>query len=388
MKSYKRGYINVDLNKIQHNIASIQKNLSPETQLILVVKADGYGHGAVPISKEFETLSGVWGYGVASVEEAVALRREGIIKPVLVLGAVFPDQYTTVIKEDISLNVYSSAMAMELLRVAQDLGKPASIHIKIDTGMSRLGFDCSDSSVESILQIGTHEWASIEGIFTHFASADDSDKTFTVEQHKRFTGMVSDLERAGATFTMKHCGNSATGIDLPEYGMNMVRVGIAMYGLYPSEDVGRGDVDLKPALSLHSTIASVRTLEEGMAVSYGSTYVAESDRRIATVPLGYADGYPRSLSSKGYVLVHGKKAPILGRICMDQMMIDITDIPEADYLSSVTLIGSEASMEITVEELGDISGEFNYEFICGLGKRIPRNYVRDGEVVEQVDYFT
>lgn len=388
MKSYNRGHIQVDLNNIQHNIASIQENLSSDTQLMLVVKADGYGHGAIPIAKEFQSLSYVWGYGVASVEEAVALRGAGITKPVLVLGAVFPDQYATVVKESISLNVYGKAMAMELLSVASELEKPASIHIKIDTGMSRLGFDSSDASTESIVHIGTHKWASIEGIFTHFACADEVDKSFTKEQHQRFTQMVSLLEDKGLTFPMKHCGNSATSLDLPEYGMNMVRVGIALYGLYPSPEVDHDSVSLQPALSLHSTIASIRELKKGTPVSYGSTYVSDSDRRIATVPIGYADGYPRSLSSKGYVLIHGQKAPIMGRICMDQMMVDITHIPEADYLSPVTLIGREDSMEITVEELGELSGKFNYEFICGLGKRIPRNYVKDGMIVDQIDYFS
>lgn len=388
MKSYNRGYIQVNLDNIQHNIESMRENLSKDTQLMLVVKADGYGHGAVPVAKELEALSYVWGYGVASVEEAVALRHSGITKPVLVLGAVFPDQYTTVIQENISLNVYSEAMAMELLKVAEGLNTPVHIHIKIDTGMARLGFDCTSKSVECIRCIVNHKYAVADGIFTHFASADDSNKSFTKEQHELFTSVVSDLESIGGTFAMKHCGNSATGIDLPEYGMNMVRVGIAMYGLYPSKEVNHVEVDLRPALSLHSTIASVRELKKGMAVSYGSTYVAEADSRIATVPLGYADGYPRSLSNTGYVLVHGRKAPILGRICMDQMMIDITDIPEADYLSPVTFIGSDGSEHISVEELSDLSGKFNYEFICGLGKRIPRTYARDGIVVEQVDYFS
>lgn len=388
MKIYNRGYLQVDLNNIQHNIVAMKNNLLSDTQLMLVVKADGYGHGAVPIAKEFEDLNFVWGYGVASVEEAVSLRHAGITKPILILGAVFPDQYETVIRENISLNVYAETMAMELLKVAEDLEIPVHVHIKIDTGMGRLGFECTQKSEECIVGVAQHKWAVLGGIFTHFACADERDKSYTKEQHKRFSDMVASLESHGVIFPMKHCGNSATGIDLPEYGMNMVRTGIALYGLYPSEDVCHTEVDLRPALSFHSTVASVGWLKKGMPLSYGSAYVAESDRRIATVPIGYADGYPRSLSNKGSVLIHGKKAPILGRICMDQLMVDITDIEEAVYLSAVTLIGNNGCEHISVEDLGHLSGKFNYEFICGLGKRIPRNYLKDGVIVDQRDYFT
>lgn len=388
MKAYYRGYAQIHLDHIKYNIESIKGNLPEDTQLMLVVKADAYGHGAQTIAKEFEELAGVWGFGVASLEEAISLRDIGIKKPILVLGVIFPDQYNIAIEADISLNIYDKDMAWELIKVAKDLNKKAKVHIKVDTGMGRLGFASEEESKGIIKDICSQEEIQVEGIFTHFACGDEKDKGFTRKQMKDFLELIDDLEKQGLSFSMKHCSNSAVSIDLDEYAMNMIRIGIAMYGLYPSEYVDRKKVKLKPAMTLHSTIGNIKILTKGMPVSYGSTYIAPSNRKVAIVPMGYADGYPRALSNKAYVLIHGQKAPIIGRICMDQMMVDITDIKEAQCLSPVTLIGRDGEVEIRVEELGQIAEKFNYEFICGVGKRIPRNYLKNGEIIKQADYFS
>lgn len=387
MKSYHRGYAQIDLDCVAHNIEEIRKNLEQETKIMLVVKADAYSHGARTIAKNFEKEEAVWGYGVACLDEALELRHSGIIKPILILGGVFPDQYQALIAHNISLNVYSEQMAMELIEVAKEQRRHIHMHIKFDTGMSRHGFECSVESVESIVRIKSHKEAVLEGVFTHFACADEADKSFTKVQYNKFVEMIESLAMEGVIFPYNHCANSATSIDMPQYSMNMVRVGLSLYGLYPSKEVSRENVKLKPALSLHSMIASVKELKAGTSVSYGATYVAKSDRRIATIPIGYADGYPRSLSNKGYVLVDGKKAPIIGKICMDQFVIDVTEIQAAQYMSPVVLIGTDKEEMLPVELLGDMANKFNYEFICGIGKRIPRNYKKNGKIIEQIDYF-
>lgn len=387
MKSYHRAYVEVNLDHIKYNLESIQKNLPKETKIMAVVKADGYGHGSVQVAKEVEELSFLFGFGVATATEAFILRKSGINKPILILGSIFEDEYKQIIEENISVNVYREDLAFELFDVARELHKTVSVHIKIDTGMSRLGFSFEEESLLAIENISKQEECVLEGIFTHFANADDKDKISTNSKYQLFMDGVNLLGQRGVEFKIKHCGNSAISLDLPDFSMNMVRVGISLYGLYPSEDINKARVHLKPAMSFHSVLTSVKKVKAGVAVSYGETYVTPSEKIIATIPVGYADGYPRSLSNQGYVLIHGKKAPIIGRICMDQFMVDVTEIKEASYMSQVTLIGSNGEENIQVEELGDLSGKFNYEFICGIGKRIPRNYRKNGEIVEQVDYF-
>lgn len=387
MKSYNRGYAQIDLDAIAHNIEVLKDNINSDTQIMLVVKADAYSHGARMMAKSFEDLEYVWGFGVACLDEALELRHSGIIKPILILGGVFPDQYKALIAHNISLNVYSEHMAIDLIRFARQQKRQIHMHIKFDTGMSRHGFECNQESIDSIKRIQAEKEVVLEGVFTHFACADELDKSFTNLQHEKFVDMIEQLALSGVIFPYNHCANSATTIDLPEYGMNMVRVGLAMYGLYPSTEVSQESVHLKPALSLHSMVASVKELRDGMSVSYGGTYVAQGNRRIATIPIGYADGYPRSLSNQGYVLIHGIKAPIIGKICMDQFMVDVTDIPQAQYMSPVVLIGDDGEESLPVEVLGDLANKFNYEFICGIGKRIPRNYKKNNEIIEQIDYF-
>lgn len=387
MKTYSRVYARIDLDAIASNMDRMKQNLNPNSKIMAVIKADGYGHGAVQIAQMLENVDYIWGFAVATLDEAVVLKSEGIKKPILVLGCVFPDQYMEMLKNDIRMNVYTEEMAESISQMASREGMTAHMHIKLDTGMTRLGFDRSEESVEAIARIASMQNVCMEGIFTHFAKADEADKNFTKKQIEDFVWMTEKLKEKNVEFQYEHCANSAAIIDVPEANFDLVRAGISTYGLYPSEEVKKENVSLKPALALKSHVAFVKEIEVGTPISYGGTYVSEHNMKIATIPVGYADGYPRNLSNVGYVLIRGKKAPIVGRVCMDQFMVDVTDIDGVSFGDNVTLIGKDGNETITVEELSELSGRFNYEFICDLGKRIPRVYVKNGKVAEQVDYF-
>ncbi len=387
MKTYSRVYARIDLDAITYNVEQMKQNLNSNTEIIAVIKADGYGHGAIQIADTLEQVDYIWGFAVATLDEAIVLRTEGVQKPILVLGCVFPDQYLEMLKHDIRMNVYTEEMAESISCMAAKEGLTAYMHIKLDTGMGRLGFDISEESVQAIARISKRENVNMEGIFTHFAKADESDKTFTEKQIREFCWMTERLKERGVTFTYEHCANSAAMIDVREANFDLARAGISIYGLYPSEEVNKSNVKLRPALALKSHVAFVKDIEAGTPVSYGGTFVADKQMRIATIPVGYADGYPRNLSNTGYVLIRGKRAPILGRVCMDQFMVDVTEIEGASFGDKVTLIGQDGDEIITVEDLSELSGRFNYEFICDLGKRIPRVFVKNGKISEQVDYF-
>ena len=387
MKTYSRVYAKIDLDAIAYNMEQMKQNIRPETKVMAVIKADGYGHGAVQIAEMMERWNYIWGFAVATLDEAVVLRTEGIQKPILVLGCVFPDQYMEMLKYEIRMNIYTEEMAESISRMAAREGKTAYMHIKLDTGMSRLGFGINEQSVETIKRISKMPNVNMEGIFTHFTKADEKDKSFTKKQIQEFVWMTERLKEKNVRFAYEHCSNSAGIIDVPGANFDIVRAGISTYGLYPSEEVDKTNVKLKPALALKSHVAFVKEIESGTPVSYGGTFVAKEKMKIATIPVGYADGYPRSLSNKGYVLIRGKKAPILGRVCMDQFMVDVTQIEGVSFGDKVTMIGKDGNEILPVEVLSELSGRFNYEFVCDLGKRIPRVYVRDGKIAEQVDYF-
>lgn len=387
MKTYSRVYAKIDLDAVAWNMEQMKKNLKEGTEMVAVIKTDGYGHGAVQVASMLESYDYVWGYAVATLDEAVVLRAAEIQKPILVLGCIFPDQYWEMLKYEIRMNVYTKEMAEAISALAVERGEQAYVHIKLDTGMARLGFSAEESSIEEIKEIAELPNLVLEGVFTHFAKADEEDKTFTMMQLEKFEWMTQRLEEEGVTFPYVHASNSAGIIDVRRADYNLVRAGIAIYGLYPSEEVDKEKVQLKPALSLKSHIAFVKDIPAGTPVSYGGDFVSEHQMRIATIPIGYGDGYPRSLSDTGYVLIRGKKAPIIGRICMDQFMVDVSDIPEVKFGDKVTLIGRDQEEYLPVEKLSELSGRFNYEFVCDLGKRIPRVYVQDGKVEEQVDYF-
>lgn len=372
MKKPNRVYASIDRSAVSYNIKAIEQMLSPQTQILAVVKTDAYGHGAAEIAAIAEAFERVFGFAVATAEEALFLREQGIKKPILILGYAFEEDYEALIRHAVRLTVYSYEMAEQIAKAAQKTGMQAQIHIKIDTGMSRIGFQATDMSVEEIARIHALSGLAIEGIFTHFARADEVDLSASKEQLALFLRMCDKLKARGIRIRMRHCANSAGIVQLPEAGLDLVRAGIILYGLYPSADVGAASVSLRPVMELKSRIVHIKTLERGRSVSYGGTYRLQEEKRIATIPVGYGDGYPRSLSNRGYVLIHGKKAPILGRVCMDQFMADVTDIPEADLFDTVTLLGKDGAHCITMEELGALSGRFNYEFACCIGRRVPR----------------
>lgn len=380
MKHYDRAWAEVDLDAVQFNIESIKDRISGKTKIIAVIKTDGYGHGAVHIARMLENEERVWGYAVATAEEAFSLRKNAIHKPIMILGYTFPYSYEQLIAEEVRSTVFTLDSARELSDTAVKIGKKSKIHIKIDTGMTRIGIHPDNEGLELIRQIAGLPGLEIEGIFTHFATADEADKTKAYRQmelFKEYTDRVcSELK---IDIPMKHCSNSAGIAEMPEANMDAVRAGIILYGLWPSQEVkADGRLKLKPALALKSRVVYVKTVSEGQEISYGGTYTTTRDTRVATICIGYGDGYPRSLSNSGYVLVKGQRAPILGRVCMDQFMIDVTDI-NADICvgDKVTLIGKDGDECITMEELGDLSGRFNYELACDIGKRIPRIYKLD-----------
>lgn len=387
MKLYRRVFAEVDLDAIRYNVEQMGRHIREGAKIMAVIKADGYGHGAVPIGKELERMEEVWGYAVATAEEAVILRRNGLTKPILVLGAVFPEQYQGLLGLDIRPTVYSLKQARGLEEFLRGTGKNISVHIKIDTGLSRLGFQVTEEAAGEVAQIAGMEHIIIEGLYTHFAKSDAKDKAMAIGQMEKFEAMQKMLAGQGISIPIAHCSNSAAIIDMPKAHMDMVRAGISLYGMWPSDEVKKEAIDLRPALSLKSCIVFLKELEKGRAISYGATYETQKKQRIATIPVGYGDGYPRSLSNRGYVLVHGQKAPVCGRICMDQFMVDVTHIPEAEEGDTVTLVGTDGEETISMEAIGDLSGRFNYEFACDLGKRIPRIYKKGGEVVQTKDYF-
>lgn len=384
---YKRAYAKIDLDAVRYNMESIHRALKPDTQVMAVIKTDGYGHGAIPIAREIESLPYLYGFAVATEEEGMSLRRSGMKKPILVLGYSFADSYKEMLEYEIIPSVFSYESAKKLSDVAVQMKKEAVIHIKLDTGMSRIGYQITEESADEILKISKLPNIKIEGIFTHFAKADERERDYTYHQMELFNRMIEMLKERGVEILKKHCSNSAGIMDYSEANMDIVRAGIILYGLLPSDEVDKERVPLRPVMELKSRVIHVKTLEAGRSISYGGLYTTAKEQIIATVPVGYGDGYPRSLSNKGWVLIHGQKAPICGRVCMDQFMVDVTKIADVAVGDEVTLIGKDGSQCLTMEELGDLSGRFNYEFACDLGKRIPRVFCKDGKVTETKDYF-
>ena len=379
INTYLRGYAEVDLDAIVDNMKNMKQNIAPETKMIGVIKTDGYGHGSIPIAHELEKLDFMFGFAVATAEEAYNLRDAGITKPILVLGYTFPYSYEKMAEEEIRPAVFRYDTIPELSEAAHKSGKPVKVHIKVDTGMSRIGVTPDEEGLKFVEFVMQQKGIEIEGIFTHFAKADMADKTDAEKQLQKFQNFIRMIrEKLHLEIPIKHCSNSAGILEMPEANMDVVRAGITLYGLYPSEEVSREAVPLRPALSLYSHVVYCKTIHKGQSVSYGGTFTAEKDVRVATIPIGYGDGYPRSLSGKGYVLIHGKKAPILGRVCMDQFMVDVSSIPDVKEGDKVTLLGYDGGEQISAELLGELSGRFNYELVCDIGKRIPRVYLKNG----------
>lgn len=379
MKEFKRIYAKIHLDYIEENMAAMQRNLTAGTMMIGVVKSDGYGHGAVAVAKTIDPF--VAGFAVATVEEALELRRHGIQKGILILGPVPESQYDILIKEEIRPAIFDFGRAKRLSDLAAASGRRAKIHIAVDVGMSRIGFLPTKEAAAETARIAELPGILIEGMFTHFSRADEADKTSAREELLRFSGFVRMVRELGVSIPICHCSNSAGIVDLKEANMDAVRPGITIYGLYPSDEVEKASVPLKPAMELKSFITYIKDVKPGTKVSYGGTFEAERPMRIATISAGYGDGYPRSLSGRGHILVHGRPAPILGRVCMDQFMADVTEIPEAKEGDEVTLLGRDGDARITMEELAALSGGFHYEIPCLIGKRVPRLYVSRGRIV-------
>ncbi|MCI8308048.1 MAG: alanine racemase [Lachnospiraceae bacterium] len=378
MIQYDRTKLVINLDNIRYNVSELKKKVDPASRLMFVIKADGYGHGAVRIMQYLG--DSVDAYGVAVINEAVALRENGCKKLILILGYTPKSCLTHVVSYNISQTVTDYETARLISEEAVRQGVNAKIHIKIDTGMGRIGFMPGDDSVAIIRKISELPNIVMEGCFTHFSKADEKDLSYTERQYAIYIDMIERLKEAGVTFAIKHACNSAAVIQFPKADLDMVRLGIASYGLYPSEEIDRSVIELKPAMEWKTIISYVKTVQPGTRISYGGTYTADSVRRIATVPVGYADGYPRALSNCGRVIVNGMSAPIVGRVCMDQFMIDVTDIPDVKVEDSVTLVGRDGGEWISVEEIAAYSNSFNYEVICDVGKRVPREYICDSHI--------
>ena len=382
---YYRVYAEINLDAIVKNVDNLMALTKENTGALAVVKADGYGHGDVAVAKA--VAQKVTGYAVATLDEAVNLRENGVKKPILVLGYVDPYEFDILVSHEITATVFDVETAQLLADAARVQKKQAHCHIKVDTGMRRIGLEPDENGIAIVKQITALKELSADGIFTHFAASDETDKTSAEHQFKLFTDFTGRLEKEGIHFTYRHCANSAAVIDMPDTYKDMVRLGIAMYGMYPSDEVNKDKVQLKPALELKSHVTMVKTVPAGERVSYGGTFTTQHETKLATVSVGYGDGYPRNLSSKGYVIIRGHKVPIVGRVCMDQMMVDATSIPDIQRNDVVTLIGKDGNEEITVEEISALAGTFNYEFVCDLNKRIPRNYYYNGRYIGSHDYF-
>ena len=384
MKHYDRAWAEIDLDALLFNIESIQEKIAKDTKMIAVIKTDGYGHGAKQIAQVLEEEQQVWGYAVATAEEAFILRDSKIQKPILALGYTFPYSYERFIKEDIRSTVFTLDTAKELSDIAVKNKKNCKIHLKIDTGMTRIGINPDAEGLALIRQICALPSLEIEGIFTHFATADESDKTKTYHQMQLFQEFAEQVEQEiQQKIPMKHCSNSAGIVELPEANMDAVRAGIILDGLWPSDIVQANNrIQLKPMFTLKSRVVYVKTVPKGQEISYGGTYTTMRETKVATICIGYGDGYPRSLSNVGVVLLQGQRVPILGRVCMDQFMIDVTDLNLPVCVGDiVTLIGKDDRECITMEELGKLSGRFNYELVCDIGKRIPRIYKQKDTII-------
>lgn len=387
-KHYDRVCAEINLDNVTHNLNEIHRIIDGNARIICVIKTDGYGHGALPLAKQMEKLPFVHGYAVATAEEALQLKNNGIRKPIIIIGYSFPSSYEEMIVRDVRITVFREDTLNQLNEIAKDLGLICKVHIKVDTGMSRIGIFPDNAGLEFVGKSLKLSNIKVEGIFTHYARADEADLTSAEEQFTKFNDFVKLCEQTyDYKFDIVHSANSAAIMEMPKAHFDCVRAGIIMYGMWPSDEVHKDKLNIKPLLSLKSHIVYVKEITAGTSVSYGGIFTATAPTRVATVPIGYGDGYPRLLSGKGMVLCHGKKVPILGRICMDQLMIDVSDIHDINEGDEVTLVGNEGDEQITMEDLAAWSGMLNYEIACIIGKRVPRLYFINGEEVYSRDFF-
>jgi len=384
---FNRAWAEVNLDNIAHNVKEIRRIVDKKVEIMGVVKADAYGHGVMEVARTL-LENGVTRLAVSMLDEAIQLRQNGIQVPILILSYTDPVRAEEIVLNDVTQTVFSYDLAEALSEAAVKHNRNVKIHIKIDTGMTRVGFMPGYSAVKNVVQISKLPGIIIEGLFTHFASADETDKSYTYMQFERFMSIVGELNRIGVYIPVKHVCNSAGLIEFPEMHLNMVRPGIALYGLYPSDEVDKTKIDLKPAMSMKANVILVKDVEKDTCISYGRIFKTSRNSRIATIPIGYADGYTRLLTNKGKVLLNGQPAPIVGKICMDQCMVDITDI-EGDVKvgDEAVLIGRQKDNEIKVEDLAKSVGTINYELVSIIGKRIPRVYLKEGKIYNVLNYL-
>jgi len=374
----------VDLDKLAHNMREIRRVAKSEN-IIAVVKADAYGHGAIDVAPVL-LENGANRLAVAVLSEAVELRRSGIECPILILGFTPPTLIDELFKYNIEQAVYSYEFASELSKIAQVKNEVAKIHIVVDTGMGRIGYLPNDESAEEVYNISRLPNIIIEGMFSHFSSADETDKTYTKNQVKKFNNFYEKLKEKKVNINIRHTANSAAIIDLPETHFDAVRPGIILYGYYPSEEVNKEKINLKPVMTLKANVVHIKVLPPGEYVSYGRKFKTDRESVIATLPIGYADGYTRLLYQKGKVILKGKLAPVIGRICMDQCMIDITDIDGVKIGDEVILMGEDENNKFTADKIAELMGTINYEIVCMISKRVPRVYISEGKVVKIRNY--
>lgn len=385
----KRTWAQVNIDAIEHNYSCIRNIVKPECRILCVVKADAYGHGAPFIAKVL-SAKGADYFGVSNIDEAAQLRKSDINEPILILGYTPKDYFEDLIKYDISQTIFSCEHAKELSETAAKLNKTIKIHIKTDTGMSRLGFLCNSKenikkAAEEISSVALLPNLELEGIFTHFAVSDDLKSNYTQMQYDLFCDIIASLKHKGIEFKLKHCCNSAAIINYPQMQMDMVRPGIILYGLYPSKNIK--DIGIKPAMELKTVISQIKEIEGDISVSYGRIYRTFHKTKIAVIPIGYADGFPRILSNNAEVLVGGERASVIGRVCMDMTMIDITNIKTAAEGQDVTIFGNDGDDYIPIEELADKMETINYEISCLIGKRVPRLYIKGGNAIGNHNYI-
>lgn len=376
------NYVQIDLDAIAANYRAVCKKAG--VPVMAVVKADAYGHGAVAVARLLAPECPF--FGVSSLSEAMELRQAGVAVPILILGHTPTDAFPLMIRHGIRPATFSLSDAQAFSREAQRQGVSAPLHLAVDTGMSRIGFQPTEESAAICAQIAGLPCVQVEGLFSHFATADTGDLTRSEAQAQRFACFCRLLEERGVSIPLRHLDNSAGIMNFGAH-YEMVRSGIVTYGLYPSPEVDPARLPLTPALSWYSRIAHIKWLEPGREIGYGGTYVTQAPTRVATIPVGYADGYRRSLSSRFYVLIRGEKAPVLGRICMDQLMVDVTHIPQCAEGDKVTLIGTDGAQTITMEQIAQAAGSFSYEFTCGISRRVCRRYLQNGTPTFQVDFL-
>lgn len=382
----KRTWAEVDLDAIAHNIREIRKITNPNAQIMAVVKADAYGHGFLEVTRTL-LENGADRLAVAVLQEGKQLRSRGVTVPILLLGASMENDIDDIINFDITPSVCSYEFAKAISYISEKKEKITKIHIKLDTGMSRIGFVVSENNsqiIDEIEKITKLPYIEVEGIFSHFATSDEQDDSYTRLQFSRFMSVVQALEKRNIHIPIKHICNSAGIMMYPEMHLDMVRPGIILYGLYPSNEVDKTRLDLIPAMTLKSKITFVKKVEAGRGVSYGKEYITNKVTKIATVPIGYADGYLRKIAKEGKMIVHGKKVPIIGRICMDQCMIDVSDVHNIERGDEAIIFGREG---ITIDDLAQWLDTINYEISCVIGKRIPRIYTKDGKAVKVLNYL-